>query len=211
MRRHLIIGGGAALLYLLFLLWYGPIPDPLTEAEVEAFIAMRNAQEITPEEASRTEDLRQFLLEDDGRGFFMVNLVTLRDVPLQLDGFDPDASAGDLMAQYFQGYMARQFLSRAGWLVVQGPSYAGPVELWNAEERQWAFFAVVRYRSRRDLMEIVADPRFSEAHPYKFAAVEATSAFPAAPGLVIGPRLVVLLIILVMALLADKVWPKRMA
>jgi hypothetical protein len=35
-----------------------------------------------------------------------------------------------------------------------------------------------RYRSRRDVLEISMDPRFSERHEYKTAALDKTIAYP---------------------------------
>jgi hypothetical protein len=56
------------------------------------------------------------------------------------------------------------------------------------------------------MMEVVTNPQFAEVHPFKFAAIEATRAFPVAPSIVtLGPRLVVGLVILVLALFAQLV------
>jgi hypothetical protein len=43
----------------------------------------------------------------------------------------------------------------------------------------------MRYRSRRDLAELVLDPRFSGAHDFKFAAMPNTFSFPTQPELLI--------------------------
>jgi hypothetical protein len=53
----------------------------------------------------------------------------------------------------------------------------------------WSFGAAIRYRSRRDMIELVNDPRFADAHAFKRAAIENTLAFPTAPaGVVVGPK-----------------------
>jgi hypothetical protein len=67
----------------------------------------------------------------------------------------------------------------------------------------WTFSGVIRYRSRRDLMELATDPRFSEIHAFKLAAIANTFAFPVAPSRVhAGPKLLVPLVLALGAALA---------
>lgn len=42
----------------------------------------------------------------------------------------------------------------------------------------WTQGALLRYRSRRDVLTISMDPRFSERHEYKMAALNKTIAYP---------------------------------
>ena len=42
----------------------------------------------------------------------------------------------------------------------------------------WYTGALVRYRSRRDLLEIVTDPEFRGRHHFKVAALDKTIAYP---------------------------------
>ena len=68
----------------------------------------------------------------------------------------------------------------------------------------WTFAGVVRYRSRRDLVALVTDPRFAPSHAYKLAAVSHTLAFPLAPGFVVlGPRVWVALVLALAAALVQ--------
>lgn len=49
----------------------------------------------------------------------------------------------------------------------------------------------MRYRSRRDFMDFVTDPRMPDAHAFKVAAIKKTIVFPADPWFHLGdPRLV---------------------
>ncbi len=48
---------------------------------------------------------------------------------------------------------------------------------------------MVRYRSRRDMIEIATDPAFRDAHAFKMAAMQQTIAVPVEPFLALGsPR-----------------------
>jgi hypothetical protein len=68
----------------------------------------------------------------------------------------------------------------------------------------WDMGGLVRYRSRRDFLEIVTDPAFSGKHHFKAAALEKTIAFPVEPDFNLGdPRLLIGLLLLALTALAD--------
>ena len=67
----------------------------------------------------------------------------------------------------------------------------GYVDSWNVEpDPGWTFMGYMRYRSRRDLVELVTVPDFFAAHPFKLAAIPKTFSFPTQPVLstYAGPR-----------------------
>ena len=54
----------------------------------------------------------------------------------------------------------------------------------------WDQAGMMRYRSRRDMLEIVTNPQFAGRHDFKFAAIEKTIAYPIDPWFHLGdPRL----------------------
>jgi hypothetical protein len=180
---------GAALLYGAFRLWYDNWRGPLTAAEVDDFVA-RLAQ--SPGAAvNDMATLRAFLSQDDGREFFMLNLVRLNPERVAHPG------TGELMpaAQAVQSYMKQFFpllVRRAGHPAILARPIGGYVDFWNvAADPGWSFIGYMRYRSRRDMAILATDPRFMAAHPFKIIAMPTTFSFPTAPRLmlVIGPRL----------------------
>jgi hypothetical protein len=66
------------------------------------------------------------------------------------------------------------------------------IEVLNAEGMEvWDDSVSMRYRSRRDFMDFVTDPRMPPAHVFKVAAIKKTIVFPADPWFHLGdPRLV---------------------
>ena len=63
---------------------------------------------------------------------------------------------------------------------------------------------MIRYRSRRDMIELATDPAFAPAHAFKLAAMTHTLAFPVAPGVVfLGPRVWVGLVLALLAALGQ--------
>jgi hypothetical protein len=70
------------------------------------------------------------------------------------------------------------------------------------EDRLWDDVALMRYRSRRDLMKIVTDETFMREAGQKSVAVEYTDAYPATPMILLGsPRVLAFLVLLAAALL----------
>jgi hypothetical protein len=68
----------------------------------------------------------------------------------------------------------------------------GYMDSWATEpDPGWSIIGLMRYRSRRDMMNLIVNPRFAAAHPDKLAGTLATFSFPTTPmgGLYVGPRL----------------------
>ena len=62
----------------------------------------------------------------------------------------------------------------------------------------------MRYRSRRDMLEIVTNPAFQGSHEFKVAAIDKTVAFPVDPWYSLGdPRILLFLVFLVIGLTAS--------
>ncbi len=178
---------GALALYGIFSLWYNNWRGPLTPQEIDVFIERARTQsQIEPE---RLATLRTFLEQDDGREFFMVNLIATHREPVEMPGNGEKRPAREVLKGYTDHFMPALF-RRAGHPVFAGPAAGGYVEHWGVEPNPgWTFSGVIRYRSRRDMIELATDPKFEPAHVYKIAAMPHTLAFPVTPGLtVVGPR-----------------------
>ena len=121
----------------------------------------------------------------------MVNLIEMREPPERVEGVGPDDSAEDVLARYME-YMGPALLRRACHPVLFGQAAAPALDVWGIENgERWSQAGMMRYRSRRDMMEIAANPDFSGPHEFKIAAMRKTIAFPVDPwGQVGDPRLV---------------------
>lgn len=206
MRRSLFIWLAGALAYGGFLAWYDGLSGPLRPDEVERYMKAVERVHVFGDNDAIKARLRSFLEADDGREFFMVNLLRYRAAPQPFEGMRAGETSRETMERYAGAFMPA-ILSRAGWLVSGGRAAAQDLERWGVEpDADWEFYGLVRYRSRRDLVEIISDPAFDNVHPYKFAAIEATRAFPVSPAvMLLSPRLVAALAILVLLLLAQLV------
>lgn len=179
----------AALLYAAFRAWYDNWRGPLRPEEVERFVAGFAG---TPGAGLNDLDtLRRFLEADDGREFFMLNLVRLSPTSVPHPKTGVPAPAAALLREYIRGFLP-VLVRHAGHPALQAAKIGGYVDAWNVPaDPGWSFVGVMRYRSRRDMAELVLDPRFTAAHPFKLAAIPVTASFPTAPrvALLLGPRI----------------------
>lgn len=194
---------GAIVLYAGFYLWYDGLRRPLLPEEVEAYMTRLEESPIEASPAQRAA-VRAFLEADDGGEFLMVNLVRVHQQPVRAPGDDTPRPAREVLEGY-TGHFMPALLWRAGHPALLALGAGGYLEQWNVDaDPGWSFAGVIRYRSRRDMIELVLDPRFADAHLFKQAAIERTFAFPARPGLIaFSPRIVVALVLALLAALVQ--------
>lgn len=176
--QAIIIASIFLALYGLFLLWYGGRGTPLSEAEIESFITDIKAAggHADPSESEVIANLRTLTAKDDGNAFYMVNLMRFRKKALYPEGSgitDDDAMAAN--ARYNRAIIPL-LLKRAGH-----PLFAGRVRsrfLHPDGNDDWHQVAIVRYRSRRDLLKTVVEMTGRGVEVHKWAALEKTQVFP---------------------------------
>lgn len=182
--------GFALLAYALFLAWYVNWRGPLSKAEVQSFLADLIATGLEMDGRNDPATLQAFFEADDGREFFMLNLVRFApgDIP------DPESGAPKPARQVMEGY-TRMFLpalfARGGHPAIAARKIGGYFDAWGVEaDPGWSIIGYMRYRSRRDLAALVLDPRFAGAHEFKFAAMPQTYSFPTKPQIMTlaGPK-----------------------
>ena len=190
-----------ALLYAAFFIWYTDLGGPLSDAEVDEYIATMTANGTAPETIAFVE---KFAREDSGRQFLMVNNIDMNENPPNVEGAEPGESADQLMGRYLE-HMIPALLARACHPVVMGSVVYPAIDLVGIEGAEsWDQGALFRYRSRRSFMEIVTEPVFKGKHHFKTAALEKTIAYPMETSLYLGdPRLLLGLILLSLTALVD--------
>ena len=189
------------LFFALFLFWYTPTGGPLSEVEVDNFIVKMEENGSSPEAIAM---IRQFGEEDTGKHFIMINNIDYDETPGDVAGAAPGENAQQLMDRYM-GHMIPAMLSRGSHPVMMGPAAYRSIDVIGVDGVEiWDMGGLVRYRSRRDFLEIVTDPAFNGKHHFKAAALEKTIAFPIEPDFNLGdPRLLIGLLILSLTALVD--------
>jgi hypothetical protein len=187
------IWGSALALYGLFRLWYDNWRGPLTRTEIDAFFAQVHAKYGGKNDPAA---LRRFLEADDGKEFVMLNLVKIEEGMVTDPATGSEIAGREAMRRYSDPFV-RALLRRGGHPVMVGRKVGPYVDAWNVEaDPGWTIFGLMRYRSRRDLVAMVADPLFAEKHPYKLLGIPTTFSFPAQRevSIYMGPRVWVALV-----------------
>lgn len=200
------------LLYGGFFSWYTSFGGPLSKAEIARY------SEVLREVASSPERFRTwvaFMESDTGDDFAMLNAIDLRDTPTPGPGIDPSDTSADVLAKYTQPFLGRALLS-AAHPVLMGDAAGAPMDIWGIEGAEhWTTGGVVRYRSRRDLMEqvvAVSEMKDANIHSFKIAAMEKTIAYPLDPWFQLGdPRFVFALVFVIVGLATQVLLNRRAA
>lgn len=187
--------------YLAFCFWYTDLAGPLTPAEIETYAGRLAHSGAAPD---RIERMRTFMRADSGRQLLMVNVLDMAQTPNLPPGAPPDATAEDLLDHYME-HMYPALFARACHPVFVGDAVYDALDIVGIDGAQhWTRAALMRYRSRRDLMEIATDPAFSGRHAFKIAALEKTIAFPVEPVLYPSDaRLLLFVLLLAVVAAAD--------
>ena len=190
-----------ALLYAAFLYWYTEFGGPLSDTEVDQFVATMKTNGSEPKIIAFIDE---FARQDSGRQFLMVTNIDMNENPPDVEGAKPGESASDLMARYM-GHMIPALLARACHPVLMGSAVYPTMDLVGIEGAEnWDQAALFRYRSRRAFLEIVTNPAFAGKHHFKTAALDKTIAYPIETDLYLGdPRLLLGLILLAVTALID--------
>lgn len=159
------------LLYGAFWFWYTPSGAPLSDEEIEAYLSRI-------ESAEGHAQIEAFARDDTGRSFYMLNTLDLNELPGVVEGA-PEGSNGQQLMDLYMEHMLPALLARASHPVFFGVAVGKSVEVVNVDNAEtWDRGALVRYRSRRDLLDIVTHPDFRGRHHFKVAALEKTIAYP---------------------------------
>ncbi|MGB1245344.1 MAG: hypothetical protein ACPG88_07935 [Porticoccaceae bacterium] len=177
-----------ALIYAIFWVWYVGLKGKLSETEVEHYMRRIEESGLASDKAAI---LRRFLAEDDGREWFMINLLDLKS---------PKRESAKLLQSYSKIFMAGMFKS-AGHPFFIANAQAKNIENLHCDQADnWTIAGIVRYRSRRDCVETFLATFGSDHHADKLAALEKTLAFPATTSLLMGsPRVLVALVLALIA------------
>ncbi|MBT5071134.1 MAG: hypothetical protein HOM60_03245 [Porticoccaceae bacterium] len=172
-----IVMGG---LYAVFWLWYSGFKGKLTQTEVDYYMQQFESRGVN---ADNLANLQHFLEKDDGREWFMINLLELKS---------PKRESSRLLQRYTKTFMAGMF-RRAGHPFFVAIAAAKNIENLNCDDADnWSSTGIVRYRSRRDCAETLLETFGSDHHADKLASLTKTFAFPATANLLMGsPRVLV--------------------
>ena len=191
----------ALALYIVFRLWYDNWRGPLSPQEVNDF--MNQVSGLKMSEYSDPKDLRAFLEADDGKEFVMVNLVRVHTGELAHPHTGKPTKGIDLLREYGNSFV-KVLVRHGGHPVLVMRKVGGYIDSWDTPpDPGWHVAGSMRYRSRRDMMQLALDPSVRDVHILKTAATATTFSFPSQVvlGLAIRPRVWVALLLTLSAAL----------
>ena len=170
------------LVYLLGLSWYGGSGNPVKHAELESYInsVVSNADLRGKDTDKAVNYMRRLAEKDDGNEFIMVNLILFRETSLYPKD-SPWADETDPMladARYGDGVIP--LLLKRGSLPIFVSSVSGGF-INETTHSEWDMVAMVRYRSVRDMLQMMVEMSSTDLADHKWAAIEQTHVFPVKP------------------------------
>ena len=169
----------ATALSATFLLWHQPwFNRPLTPAEIDAAFAVSVDRATALPEYEKVK-LRAFFAGDDGRPFYNVNLMLYRDEAVYADGLPrPGIRTGSDAANAYSRTVIPLLLARGSYPVFVSSKISNLLEEGAPGADFFQEVAIVRYRSRRDMLDMISNPSYLAGGPHKFASLAKNVAVP---------------------------------
>ncbi|NQZ96601.1 MAG: hypothetical protein HRU01_08830 [Myxococcales bacterium] len=179
-RSDLILVGVLAVTYAVFWLWYGGSGTPLTSGEVDAYLAKLEEIAARSEHSDphTREAFRTLLREDDGNEYYMVNLMKYREKAEYPPGYDYDDDV-EAAADRYSAAVVAPLLVRGSLPILLADQVGTFLDFDGAD--RWDQVGIVRYRSRRDMIEFALSLGEKDLGIHKRASIEKTHVFPAVP------------------------------
>lgn len=144
-----------------FARWYGGAGDPLSDSEIVAFEKRVKDSPGLDTNFARILDLSTFMREDDGKPFHVVNLFKLHETVESGDS-QPSESGRNSLNRFSRSVLPI-------WLRhATHPVFT--MEVAASADNNWDFISAVRYRSRKDFMEIILTDTYQGALPDRLNA-----------------------------------------
>ena len=188
------------IIYLGFFFWYTDLGGKLDSEEIDFFL--EKLQENNSDlDSDMYESIKNFMENESGRQFLMVNNVDINENPEDVEGAEPGESAESLLGRYME-HMYSQLFKRACHPIFAGKAVWTAMDIIGIEGAEnWDQAALMRYKSRRAFMEIATHPDMFGKHQFKIAALEKTIAYQVETQLYLSdPRFILGLIFLVLGL-----------
>ena len=170
------------LAYLLGLSWYGGSGDPVKDAELESYIkALVSNADVRGRDTDKAVNyMRRLAEKDDGNEFIMVNLIRFRETSLYFKDSPWADETDPILADARYGDGVIPLLLKRGSLPIFVSSVSGGF-INETTHSEWDMVAMVRYRSVRDMLQMMVEMSSTDLADHKWAAIEQTHVFPVKP------------------------------
>lgn len=143
--------------------WYQWSASTLLPFDVDRYMALIEAQTQMPGARHDLPALRKFLSEDDGAPVYTVNLYKFHDVADYPEGSKFSGTGADAYNRFSNVMIP--LMTKRGSHPVYGSNWS------DQAKSDWDRIVIVRYRSRRDLVDLFGTNQFAEASLHKWASL----------------------------------------
>tara|TARA_B110000091_G_scaffold40527_1_gene43844 strand:+ start:667 stop:1197 length:531 start_codon:yes stop_codon:yes gene_type:complete len=158
--------------YLGWISWYGGSGSPVQTAELEGYISALQAN-VDPRGKDSVEPIkymRTLAESDDGAEFIMVNLIRYRDRAMYSADSPWSKETDPMLADARYGAGVVPLLLKRGSLPVFISSVNGGF-INETTHGEWDMVAMVRYRSVRDMLQMMVEISSTDLAEHKWAAM----------------------------------------
>ncbi len=166
MLRHKLLAMSVVIptgIVIAFMYWYQWGARVLLPSEVNEYMAVIEAQTQSSGARHDLPALRKFLSEDDGKPVYTVNLYNFHDVADYPDGSGYSGTGRQAYTRFSNIMIS--LMAKRGSHPIYGSDWA------DQANSNWDRIVIVRYRSRRDLVNLFATDDFAEASLHKWASL----------------------------------------
>lgn len=163
-------------LYAAFWTWQTPfwLRGALTPEEVDFHFQLMEKNLAMPagEKAAVLARLRAWALADDGKPVFMLNLMRYYPQLRRFEGAPEFAGTPLESNAYYETAVTPLAFAAGAYPLFGGMTQGENIIEDSAELDNWSRVIVMRYPSRRAVLELFANPAYAPLEPYKMTALQ---------------------------------------
>lgn len=167
------VGAASLTSFGAFWRWHTPKVEPLSKEEIDQYL---EAAAKLPLPEGHMEPilarLRAWAEADDGKPCFNLNMIRFYPENRTWPGAPEFTGTPQEANAHYEKHVAPMLLKKAGYPMVGGRVLGPNMIAIQEDQAPWSTVEMVRYRSRRAFLQLLADPEYAPYEPYKFMALE---------------------------------------
>lgn len=162
--------------------------EPLSESEINYYME-KIENNLTEERTGRAPEptsfqrIRAFAEADDGKAFYMINLVRENEAPVYPSWWEGERAETVLDAKKMYSAACAPKMAEAGSYSMMGVTLASDAVLTDDEDMEpWDQFYLISYPSRKAFLQMLASDEYADAVIHKYAGDKDTQLIPVSAG-----------------------------
>jgi len=176
--------------FFIFNRWYNGPTEQLTDVEIDAYFEkMEQSQDklLLPDGNGNINlkgwlnEMREFAKSDDGKPFYMANIMRLREQPIYPEGYEFKGSVAEADEEYAKKLIPILAAMGAHPAYVSNAMPNAITYGATSEANHWDQIALIRYKSRRDFFDMLTNDEYIQASVLKGASMGTVVLTPTQP------------------------------